>query len=281
MFKTIAEKIWAFDLEWIPDAQAGRLVYNLPGEMPDNEVIREMWKSAGATAEDPRPYLKTVLCRVVSVAAVTREKNSRGEYTLDLRYLPKNPDQAISEQQLIGDFLQTLGRSKPQLVGFNSSEADIPILLQRGVAAGITAPDFCERPDKPWEGQDYFSQYADAHIDLKKILGGWGKATPSLHELAQVSGIPGKMDISGDNVVDLWLAGKMRDIVEYNQYDALTTYLVWLRVAHFAGFFSSENYELEQNKVKQLIQSKIKSGESHLTRFLNRWTELKDKIKSK
>jgi predicted PolB exonuclease-like 3'-5' exonuclease len=280
MFKTIADKIWAFDLEWIPDPRAGRLVYDLPGEITDKEVIAEMWKHAGASEEEPRPYLKTILCRIVSVAAVTREKNHKGEYLLDLRYLPKNPDQALEEQQLIADFLQTLGKSKPQLVGFNSSEADLPILLQRGVAAGVTAPDFCQRPDKPWEGKDYFSQYADSHIDLKKILGGWGKATPSLHELAQVSGIPGKMDTTGDSVVDLWLEGKIRAIVEYNQFDALTTYLIWLRVAHFAGFFSAKEYECEQEKVKNLINVKIKAGETHLTRFLKRWLELKDQIKS-
>jgi predicted PolB exonuclease-like 3'-5' exonuclease len=281
MFKTIADKIWAFDLEWVPDPQAGRLVYHLPGELTDQDVITEMWKQAGANEEQPRPYLKTVLCRVISVAAVTREKDNKGEYTLDLRYLPKNPDQVIPEYQLINDFLQTLGKSKPQLVGFNSSEADIPILLQRGVAVGVTAPDFCRRPDKPWEGKDYFSQYSDSHIDLKKILGSWGKATPSLHELAQVSGIPGKMDTSGDNVVDLWLSGKTREIVEYNQYDALTTYLIWLRVAHFAGFFNSKEYEHEQEKVRDLIKKKIKGGETHLSRFLDYWTELKGQINLK
>ena len=281
MFKTIADKIWAFDLEWVPDPQAGRLVYHLPEELSDQEVIAEMWKQAGASEEQPRPYLKTVLCRVVSVAAVSREKETNGEYNIDLRYLPKDPDQIMPEYQLLNDFLQTLGKSKPQLVGFNSSDSDMPILLQRGVARGVTAPDFCQRPDKPWEGKDYFSQYADSHIDLKKILGGWGKATPSLHELAQVSGIPGKMDTTGDTVVDLWLAGKTREIVEYNQYDALTTYLIWLRVAHFAGFFNSKEYENEQEKVKELIKIKIKAGESHLSRFLEYWMELREKINLK
>ena len=278
MFKSLMHPIWAFDLEWVPDPHAGRLVYNLPDTLPDEDVLQEMWNQAGADEENPRPYLKTILCRVVSVAAVTRDKNKEGKIALDLRYFPKDPDVPMPEQALIANFLKTVGKLKPQLVGFNSSESDLPILLQRGVAQGVSAPDFCERPDKPWEGVDYFSQFGDYHIDLRKVLGSWGKATPSLHELAQVSGIPGKMDTSGSNVVDLWVAQKMRNIVEYNQYDALTTYLVWLRVAYFAGHFNFKQYQAEQDLVKQLIKNKIKEGESHLTKYLERWEQLKNEI---
>lgn len=73
MFKTIGKRIWAFDLEWVPDPDAGRRVYDLPNEMSDDDVILEMWKKGGATEENPQPYIKTVLCRVVSVAVVSRE----------------------------------------------------------------------------------------------------------------------------------------------------------------------------------------------------------------
>jgi hypothetical protein len=34
------------------------------------EVFEAMWKAGGATEEEPMPYLKTILCRVVSIAAV-------------------------------------------------------------------------------------------------------------------------------------------------------------------------------------------------------------------
>jgi predicted PolB exonuclease-like 3'-5' exonuclease len=279
MFKSLIDPVWAFDLEWVPDPLAGRLVYNLPDTLSDEDVLQEMWNQAGADEENPRPYLKTILCRVVSVAAVTRSKNREGKIDLDLRYFPKDPDVPMPEQTLIGDFLKTIGKLKPQLVGFNSSESDLPILLQRGVAKGVSVPDFCKRPDKPWEGIDYFAQFGEYHIDLKKILGSWGKATPSLHELAQVSGIPGKMDTTGSNVVDLWLAKKMRDIVEYNQYDALTTYLVWLRAAHFSGLFTSRQYESEQELVRKLIHKKINDGETHLKKYLDSWDQLKKQVK--
>ena len=46
--------------------------------------------------------------------------------------------------------------------------------------------------------------------------------------------------------------------------DALTTYLVWLRVAHFGGHFTGEEYEVEQQLVRELILSEIKNGKIHL-----------------
>jgi predicted PolB exonuclease-like 3'-5' exonuclease len=61
-------------------------------------------------------------------------------------------------------------------------------------------------------------------VDLKRILGGFGRAVvPSLHESATLSGIPGKLDVDGNQVAELWLQGKLREIVDYNQFDALTT----------------------------------------------------------
>ena len=39
MFKTVRKRVWAFDAEWIPDPVAGRLLYNLPDELPNVEVL--------------------------------------------------------------------------------------------------------------------------------------------------------------------------------------------------------------------------------------------------
>jgi hypothetical protein len=273
MFKSVARHVCAFDLEWVPDPQAGRRVYNLPDDLSDAEVFQVMWEQGGATPEKPRPYLKTVLCRVVSVSAVIREQSPNGDINLRLTALPKDADQAMPEGELIEKFLGYVGKYKPQLVGFNSHTSDLPILLQRGIAAGISAGNFCQRPDKPWEGTDYFARTTEAHVDLKNILSGWGIGTPSLHELAAVLGVPGKMGTDGSTVVDLWVDGDVRRIVEYNHFDALTTYLVWLRTAMFAGFFSPIQYQTETDRVRRLIADHIAAGDHHLTQYLQKWDQ--------
>src|SRR5262249_19944276 len=144
-----------------------------------------MYKSDPArTEENPRPYLKTVLCRVVSIAVVTREECGNGQIELKLRSWPEADKGQQEEGVLIQRFLHGIGKSKPQLVGFNSIQADIVILTQRGVVNGLSLPDFCRRPDKPWAGIDYFGKGSNFNVDLKDALSNWGRAATSLHEVA-------------------------------------------------------------------------------------------------
>ena len=58
------------------------------------------------------------------------------------------------------------------------------------------------------------------------------------------------------------------EILSYNGFDALTTYLLWLRTAHFGGFFNDEKYEKEQGLVAKLLRSLV--GEKpHLQTYLD------------
>jgi predicted PolB exonuclease-like 3'-5' exonuclease len=276
MFKDLKDRVWAFDLEWVPDPLAGRLVYRLSDDLSDLEVLQEMWRRGGATDEEPQPFLKLSLCRVVSVAAVERRARPDGSVNLALMSLPREPDdpESAAERSVVGTFLEALSEHRPQLVGFNSQGSDLPILIQRGLILGVSAPGFCRRPDKPWEGIDYFARGSDWNVDLKDIVGAWGLAAPSLHELAVQSGIPGKMDVDGAAVADLWLADDTRRIVHYNEFDAVTTYLLWLRTAHLAGFFDAAAYAAEQHRLEELVAREIASGKVHLQAYREEWMRL-------
>ena len=278
MFKTVADEVWAFDAEWVPDPAAGRVLYGLADTWTDRMVVEEMWQRNGATDDDPMPYLKTILCRVVSIAAVIRRVTPDGEVKLLLHSLPEHIDclADCDEAVILSRFLTGLGQRKPQLVGFNSHAADLKIFMQRSIIKGISAPAFCARPDKPWEGKDYFARGSEWHIDLKEVVSSWGKAMPSLHELATLSGIPGKMDIDGKRVGEMWLEGDLRGIVHYNECDALTTYLVWLRMAYFGGFFTEGTYHEEQEHVRVLIGEKAQSPQyEHLIAYQEEWDRLR------
>jgi len=284
MIKNVMKRVWAFDIEWVPDPVAGRVLYDIPDDVTDAaEIMKIMWEQGGATEEDPTPFLKTAICRVVSVAALERRELPDGGVTLNLMSLPHDPGnpEESSEAAVVGTFLDALGKNRPQLVGFNSLQSDLKILIQRGLILGLSAPAFCERPDKPWEGIDYFARGSDWNIDLKEIVGGWGLAGPSLHEIAVQSGIPGKMGVDGNDVAPLWLEGKLDRIVRYNECDALTTYLVWLRLAHFAGFFDERAYLREQELVADLLQTEIAKGDrGHLEEYLEAWNGLRNSLET-
>lgn len=275
VFKSVNNEVWVFDMEWAPDAASGRRVYGLPADMADDAVIEFMYTQGGATPEQPRPFLKTVLCRIVSVSVLIRRVREE-QVQLSLYSLPEPQDfSQPDEARLIARFLTGLGQYKPQLVGFGSRTADMIILLQRALAHGIQATEFCRRPAKPWEGIDYFGNNSDGHIDLKDHFGTWGKGSiPSLHELATVCGFPGKLDVQGDEVSRLFAAGRIDEIVAYNECDTLTTYLVWLQAAHLAGFVSTGQMQAEHQQLRQLIQERIRQGANHLQRFLTEWDRL-------
>jgi hypothetical protein len=280
LIRGVEERVWAFDLEWVPDPLAGRLLHGLSDSTPDAEVMAEMWRAGGASEADPTPFLKTAVCRIVSIAVVERRARGNESPTLNLLSLPRHPERAddAREANVVGIFLEALGKHRPQIVGFNSRDSDLKILIQRALVLGLQAADFAQRPEKPWLGIDYFARSSDWNVDLKEIVGGWGKSVPSLHEIAVQSGIPGKLDVDGNDVARMWLEGRLPEIVAYNEFDALTTYLVWLRLAHFGGHFTGPSYAEEQTKVRLLIEREISAGKSHLVRYLEAWDRLRAEI---
>ncbi len=277
MFKFIADSVLTFDIEWIPDPLSAELLHGVEHNPPFSYEgsFLKLWEAGGANADNPQPFLKTVLCRIVSIAGVFRER-SRDGVRLRLFSLPSDPadPEKSSESHILQRFLEAVGRRKPQIVGYNSHNADVPIVVQRSIVHGLDSCGFASRPDKPWEGCDYFSTSGDHNIDLGPILGRYG-LMPRLHEIATLSGIPGKIDVSGGSVPQLWLAGHLRKIVEYNEYDALTTHLLWARVAHFSGLLDDVEYDAEQRRVRELLEQEIAAGKAHLTRYLEEWDRLR------
>lgn len=262
--------IYAFDAEWVPDPPTGRRVLDLPADMPDEEVLARMWAQGGATEADPRPYLKTVLCRIVSIAAVIRTVK-HGEVQHKLFALPDGPE-ALPEDELLRRFLLALGDRKPQLVGFNSRDADLPILVQRAMVHRLSIPGLGRSAEK-WAPGDFFDRYGNQHIDLREITGAWGKASSTLHELATACGIPGKLGTDGKSVIELWRAGDIAGIVRYNQFDALTTFLVWLRAMTLSGHLSPEQLNQEEAQIRTLVRQKA-AADPGFEVFLEGWARL-------
>ncbi|WOO42478.1 hypothetical protein [Rubellicoccus peritrichatus] len=278
MFKTVQPNLLSFDIEWIPDPVAAQRLYGvkLDGPASEHDAFKRLWAEGGATEEMPRPYLKTMLCRIVTIAGIFREVDRNGDVSLRLVSLPVdiNDPEKCSEKNILDGFLRGIGRKKPQLVGYNSANADIPILMQRAVVHGMGGHGFGARPDKPWEGADYFSTAGDYSVDLAKALA-WGANTPRLHEAATVSGIPGKVDTAGDQVWELYLKGQLGKIRDYNDFDAFTTHLLWARIARFGELLTKQEYEHEQKLVRELIQKEIDGGKVHLERYLKAWDALR------
>lgn len=276
MFKYVHPTLFSFDVEWVPDPKAAQLLYGIePTGHNTHDAFRKLWQEAGATQETPRPWVKTSLCRVVSICGIFREVGVAGALTLKLVTIPADTTdpEKCAEAHVLDMFLKGVGGRHPQLVGFNSANADVPIIVQRAIVHGLDSHGFAKRPEKPWEGVDYFNTASDFHVDLSKSLA-WGKDTPRLHEIATVCGIPGKIDTAGDQVWDLYLKSRLDRIVAYNECDAFTTHLLWARMAHFAGLLDKKAYATEQEAIRELLIESAKQDKPHLETYLDKWQAL-------
>ena len=282
MLKKLADSVFSFDVEWIPDPKSAEILHDLPpAPGPGEEAAHSfeaLWASARkeGDAPDSQPYLKTILCRIVSLAGILREQAPGGKPTLKLISLPLDPSDPLKsdEKTILTSFMKSVGRRKPQLVGYNSAQSDVPILVQRAIVHGLPGFGFSDRPAKPWEGVDYFdARNSDYNLDLADAMGQF-RDRPTLHQAATLSGIPGKLEVSGASVSQMWLDGKLAEIVEYNECDAFTTHLLWARVAHFSGLLSTEQYLEEQKLVRELLEYEISQNRTHLQRFVQEWDRL-------
>jgi len=155
-----------------------------------------------------------------------------------------------SEKALIASFVDRIAELSPQLITFNGSSFDLPVLRYRAMVHGIAAPGLSMRP--------YFNRYTEDAIDLCDVLASFssqGKAT--LHELCRVMGLPGKPDgMSGGEVEKYYRDGHIREIAEYCESDVVNTYRVWLRYELFRGRLSVVEFQRSEAILIDFIKAR-------------------------
>lgn len=269
IFKHSMNNMWFFDTEYAPCLETARRVYGLPDDLSDADALEATYAANGATEDNPRPMLKLFLYQVVSISTLLRTREANGQISLRFFTLPATD---ITEQEMLNRFLNAVGTAHPQLVGFASNLFDMTVLFQRALINKCTIPEYCRRPDKPWEGADYFSKSSDYVVDLMSVIGGYAnKANPKLDEIAKACRIPGKLGVDGNEVAAMWLAGRHQEIIDYNETDTATTYLLWLELARMAQHVSNAAYESERLLFYRLLADRVTTGAAHFQAFLDAW----------
>ena len=137
----------------------------------------------------------------------------------------------------------------PTLVSFNGRSFDVPLLELAAFRFGLQVPGWFNLSAKAYD--QHRNRYnTDAHLDLYDLLTNFGASrfNGGLNLAAQLLGKPGKMDVQGDMVQDLYQQGKLAEIADYCRCDVLDTYFVFLRAEVLVGRLSLER---EQELVDQ------------------------------
>ena len=184
----------------------------------------------------------------------------RGKDNLILEPVKSLGDKSTTESELLQLLFEEIDNKKPDLVSWNGSHFDMPVIRYRAMKNSLTLP-------KHWsEDSDYY------HHDMKYELSMYNPdATGPLDHIAKQLCFPGKMGMDGSKVWDEFQAGNLSDIRDYCETDVLNTYLIYLRYQLMSGEISHEALEQEFTLLRDTLNSQSQNGQTHLGIFLKAW----------
>ncbi len=249
-----------FDIETVPDVALGRRLYGLEG-LQDESVAKAMF--ALRRQQTGGDFLSHEQHRVVAVSCLLRSRDQLRVWSLG--------EEHSSERELIERFFEGIERFSPELVSWNGSGFDLPVLSYRALAAGVQAARFWETGDSDpaFRYNNYLNRFHWRHLDLMDVLAGFqGRGRVSLEHVAMLLGLPGKLGFSGAQVWDAYRAGDIGGIRRYCETDVLNTYLVYLRFELLRGRLTRAEHTAELERVRALLRS---GHGPHWAQFLRAW----------
>ena len=116
----------AWDIETVPDLKGFAAANGLDGK--SDEEIR-----AAMGDKFPKHIYHSIIC----IGALVAHQENDG-WRVDVLGAPSVATR--SERELISSFVERIAELKPQLVTFNGSSFDFPVLRYRAMVNGISAP---------------------------------------------------------------------------------------------------------------------------------------------
>ena len=257
--------VLAFDIETIPDGAGIRKLHDLPADLSDNEVAEFAFQKRRAASGND--FLPLHLQRVVVISCALRSDDGFRVWSLAE---PKS-----GEGEIIQRFFDGIEKFTPQIVSWNGSGFDLPVLHYRGMLHGVSAPrywdlgdgDYADSRDFKWN--NYISRYHMRHLDLMDLLALYNaRANAPLDDLAKLFGFPGKLGMDGGKVWEVWQGGKITEIRDYCETDVINTYLVYNRFRRLRGELTG----VEENAEIEFVKGQLgKIGAPHWQEFLAAW----------
>lgn len=250
-----------FDIETIPDAQGLRALLDVPADASDEDVVNIALHQR--RQKNGTEFLPLHLHRICAISCALRQGDQFRIWTLG--------DEEASEAEIIQRFYDGIDKYTPQIISWNGSGFDLPVLHYRGLLHSVDASRYWELgdDDKDFKWSNYISRYHMRHLDLMDVMAMYNpRANAPLDDLAKLCGFPGKLGMDGSKVWDAFKEGKLNDIRDYCETDVANTHLVYLRFQLMRGHLTKAAYEQEITLVKETIKNY--DGE-HWDAYMKAW----------
>ncbi|WP_331775638.1 3'-5' exonuclease [Sulfurospirillum sp. 1612] len=228
--------ICVFDIETIPDADLIRDTLHLEGEDIDVSLsAMDEQEAKSGSSFLPLPYHK-----IITISAVIADDYGTFKKVSSI--------EGANEKEMIKNFLVFIDRQNPKLISFNGRSFDMPLLMIRAMKYSLSCPAYFEVDNNmlnknKWDNYRYrFSNRF--HIDLMDHISEFGAARGlKLDVLCTMIGAPGKYDVKGDQVMELYYADELEKIQEYCESDVLNTYWLFLKYELLKGNVTIEDFK--------------------------------------
>lgn len=275
MYGATHDTLFVFDIETVPDTECVPALTGEPadGYLSEEEMRERLTEYHLQVTGGRNPFPRQPFHKVAAISFLEAEitADEHGEY-FELRELRSGGKRDASEEELLEGFFSYLGRSKARLVSFNGRGFDLPVLKYRAMRHGISAGNLFNRGDK-WN--NYSQRYStDWHCDLLDVFSDYGaSARVKMQEVCAGLRIPGKLEVSGGDVTELYDAKDIDAIRDYCETDVLSTYLLYLRWCYFNGKIRRESYNTAVTDVATMLQEEAEER-PHLGTYFEAWDEV-------
>ncbi|HEX4332624.1 MAG TPA: 3'-5' exonuclease [Usitatibacter sp.] len=253
--------ILVFDIETVPDIAGLRKLWDLGPAVSDSAVVElASQRRRQATGND---FLPAHVQRVVAISCALRSDDGVRVWTLG--------SAADSEAEIVKRFFDGIEKYTPQLVSWNGSGFDLPVLHYRALVHGIPGCCYWDAGDndREFKFNNYLSRFHARHTDLMDVLAGYqNRAWAPLDEIAQLCGLPGKLGMDGSQVYPAWQRGEIEAIRNYCETDVANTYLLYQRFQMIRGALDPDAYAREVELFRSFLATQVAA---HWKRFDEAW----------
>ena len=254
--------VLAFDIETVPDCAGIRRLYDLPADLPDSDVAELAFQKRRVQTGGSE-FLPPHLHRVVAIACVLREGDGVQVFSIG------EPER--DETAIIQKFFDGIDKYVPQLVSWNGTGFDLPVLSYRALLCGTCATRYWDQgdDDREFKFNNYIGRYHSRHCDLMDLLALYQpRNNAPLDDLARLAGFPGKVGVGGAQVWSAYQRGEIKEIRDYCEVDTVNTYLLYLRFQVLRGALQLAQYERERELLRATLE---KNPAAHWREFLSKW----------
>ena len=266
--------VLAFDLETVPDVAGLRRLGQISDDLSDAQGVEAF--QAERLEKGQSDFLPHYLQRIWVIGCAFRDASG-----FQVRCLGDGTGTTDEEEShRLRQFFGIVDKHSPQLVSWNGSGFDAPVLHHRALFRGGVGHRYFDTgdDDRDFKYNNYLSRYHTRHLDLMDVLSNFtGRANAPLDRVSQLCGLPGKLGEDGAKVWQACLEGRYEQVAAYCETDVVNTYLLYQRFRVMRGEITEGERRTEDALVRAALTELIGDPSrplqgAHWTRFLEAWS---------